>query len=69
MQLLHETATMRKRAYLLPKEHMVHKIWPSVKGEHDFFHYSETPEEGSEEAKKAAKLMQSDKVFYSLSNR
>jgi hypothetical protein len=69
MQLLHETAAMRKRAYLLPKEHMVHKLWPSVKGEHEFFHYNAQPEAGSEEAKKAAKLLPSDKVFYSLQNR
>jgi hypothetical protein len=69
MQLLHETAAMRKRAYLLPKEHMVHKLWPSVKGEHEFFHYNEQPEAGSEEAKKAAKLLPGDKVFYSVNTR
>jgi hypothetical protein len=40
MQLLYETNAMRRRAYLLPKEHMVHTIYPSQKGEHEFFYYN-----------------------------
>ena len=43
MQLMHETNTMRRRAYLLPKDHMIHTIFPSQKGEHEFFHYNTQP--------------------------
>jgi hypothetical protein len=47
----------------------VHKIWPSEKGEHEFYHYTESPPAGSEEAKKAKKVQPSDKVFYSTNSR
>jgi len=40
LELLHETNEMRKRAFLLPKGSMVHKLPPQRNGEHAFAHYS-----------------------------
>ena len=40
LELLHETNEMRKRAFLLPKGSMVHKLPTSKNGEHGFAHYA-----------------------------
>lgn len=39
LELLHETNEMRKRAFLLPKKCMVHKLPPRRNGEHGFAYY------------------------------
>lgn len=41
MELINETNQIRKRAYLLPREAMVHKIPVPKFGEHSFAAYSE----------------------------
>lgn len=41
LELLHETNEMRKRAYLLPRDSMVHKIPVANNGEHKFAMYYE----------------------------
>ena len=38
---MHETTEMRKRAYLLPRDSMVHKLPVAKNGEHQFAAYSE----------------------------
>lgn len=40
LELLHETNEMRKRAFLLPKGSMVHKLPASKNGEHAYANYS-----------------------------
>ena len=40
-ELLHETNEMRRRAYLLPREAMVHKLPMAKHGEHQFAAYKE----------------------------
>jgi len=41
LELLHETNEMRKRAYLLPRDSMVHKLPAAKNGEHGFAAYYE----------------------------
>ena len=41
LELLHEANEMRRRAYLLPKESMVHKLPAALNGEHQYAAYSE----------------------------
>ena len=41
LELLHETNEMRRRAYLLPKESMVHKLPYARNGEHQYSAYQE----------------------------
>ena len=41
LELLHETNEMRRRAYLLPRESMVHKLPSANHGEHQFAAYNE----------------------------
>lgn len=41
LELLHESNEMRKRAYLLPRDSMVHKIPLALNGEHQFAMYRE----------------------------
>ena len=41
LELLNETNTIRKRAYLMPKETMLHKIPASRYGEHTYAAYAE----------------------------
>ena len=41
LELLHETTEMRKRAYLLPRDSMVHKLPISKNGEHQYASYRE----------------------------
>ena len=41
MELLAETNEMRKRAYLLPRESMVHRLPMARNGEHAFAAYHE----------------------------
>ena len=40
LELMHETNEMRRRAYLLPKDSMVHKLPKCKHGEHQFAAYS-----------------------------
>ena len=42
LELLHETNEMRRRAYLLPRESMVHKLPNAKNGEHCFAAYNES---------------------------
>jgi hypothetical protein len=51
MQLMHETNVMRRRAYLLPKDHMIHTVYPSNKGEHEFYYYNTQPTGTDEQIK------------------
>ena len=41
LEMLYETNEMRKRAYLLPRESMVHKLPSARHGEHQFAAYHE----------------------------
>ena len=41
LELLHETTEMRRRAYLLPREAMVHKLPMAKHGEHQYAAYKE----------------------------
>lgn len=41
LELLHETNEMRRRAYLLPRDAMVHKLPMAKHGEHQFAAYKE----------------------------
>ena len=43
MELINETSHIRKRAYLLPREGMIHKIPQPNYGEHNYASYSEEP--------------------------
>jgi hypothetical protein len=70
MQLLHETNIMRKRAYLLPKDHMVHTVHPSMRGEHEFYFYNEQPEDPEELRTLHSKPVAADaQNFYSTGTR
>lgn len=41
LELMHESTEMRRRAYLLPRESMVHRLPVSKDGEHQFAAYRE----------------------------
>lgn len=45
MELLNEVNVLRKRAYLLPRDSMVHKIIEAKHGEHEFAYYKEEKKE------------------------
>ena len=45
LELLNESNEMRKRAYLLPRDSMVHKLPPARNGEHSFAMYREEDNE------------------------
>ena len=45
LELMHESNEMRRRAYLLPRESMVHKLPLARNGEHGFAAYCETGDE------------------------
>ena len=45
LELLHETSEMRRRAYLLPRDSMVHKLPVAKNGEHTFAAYMEEDNE------------------------
>jgi len=53
MQLLNETNVMRRRAYLIPKDHMVHTIYPAERGEYESFYYNHQPEDPDKRGKPA----------------
>ena len=41
LELLHESNQMRRRAYLLPRDSMVHKLPVAANGEHQYANYFE----------------------------
>ena len=45
LELLNETTLMRRRAYLLPRDSMVHKIPVARTGEHQYANYRELEED------------------------
>lgn len=47
LELLHETNEMRRRAYLLPRDAMVHKLPMAKSGEHQFAAYREEMKDDS----------------------
>lgn len=49
MELINETNTIRKRAYLLPREAMLHKLPVAKYGEHTFAAYNEEVYENQNE--------------------
>lgn len=51
LELLHETNEMRKRAYLLPRDAMVHKLPMAKNGEHQFAAYREELKDDSYQIK------------------
>lgn len=66
---MHETNVMRRRAYLLPKDHMIHTIYPSNKGEHEFYHYNTQPTGTDEQIKSAKEKGEKENIFYDKSTR
>lgn len=66
---MHETNTMRRRAYLLPKDHMIHTIFPSQKGEHEFFYYNTQPTGTPDQIKTAKEKAEKENVFFDKGTR
>ena len=52
LELLHESNQMRRRAYLLPRDSMVHKLPVASNGEHQYAHYFEPTDEEDDQNQK-----------------